>query len=60
MDAKILVVCDSCGDEDWRELTPLSGGKWDEKAVRTELRSEGWRINGMETMCPDCNESGGF
>jgi hypothetical protein len=57
-EAVVHVECDTCDEvSDAMELTSLAGGGWDARNIPARLRREGWRVEGKETICPNCVEN---
>lgn len=51
----IEVECDKCNEvSDPMGLTMLAGGGWDDRNIKPRITREGWRIEGNETICPEC------
>ena len=55
MDPVVTIECDTCHQQsDPYELTPLAGGSWDERGVRSRSERDGYEWNGDEHTCDEC------
>lgn len=53
----VHVECDKCDYvSDPMNMTSLAGGGYDTRDIPRKLESDGWRVDGKVTICPDCVE----
>ena len=57
-DAYIKVACDKCKHEEEVELTAIACKGWDERNVKTVLKTYGWLCDDNQEICESCRENG--
>jgi hypothetical protein len=58
LDAKIEIECDVCEHFEAFDMTPLSSGAFDDRAVEGQAKSRGWIFDDDNHFCSqECKDS---
>ncbi len=55
-DPHIQVECDKCGEVEEFGMTSLAQRSWDNRDLAAKMKHAHWRVDGDETICPECVE----